>query len=392
MKNKRSSSESGPSLLACAPNKIQKSFDCNHALPDIERDENGNFFEPAITKQSDIIAALLKPFLDKRKLGAQRQLPLDTAAKLQTVYKYIETAIIESIADNRKLKAELANAHNENQKLQVKLADSAATNKKLEAELSTLKSAEPMQIGHQDNSAELTVIVLENPTQKPYAEVAKAAKEIFRSINLPKESIDHLRPGPKGKTIVVCTSEQEKAHILESLKTHENLGARVAKERKRALLIKNVPISFKDSELIAEIIANDYRFTAENFTLVRSFKVGGGDRQNIVFNTSEGIYQNLKTHPFVYFDYERYRIVPYISLKQCFSCSGFGHFANTCRAKTKRCPSCSGDHTYKECTANTFKCGLCSKTSSNNITHKATSNVCPLRKKEFYSQARSHVF
>lgn len=270
-----------------------------------------------------------------------------------------------------------------------KLAETNVENRKLNAELAGLKTKEPMLAGQQESVAELSVVVLDNPA-KPYSEVVKTAKDLFRDNNLCKDSIDHIRPGPKGKTIVVCSSESDKTRVLESLKLQKDLGAREAKECKRTLLIKNVPISIKDTCFVSKAIANDYHLTEENFTLLRSFKIGGGDKQNIVLCTSEGAFLYLKSHPFVYFEYERFRIVPYISVKQCFNCFAFGHFASTCRATTKRCPGCSGNHSYKKCKTESPKCGLCSKSSNENITHK-TSNISPLTKIEFNKLASRYA-
>lgn len=310
---------------------------------------------------------------------------LATAAQLQSAFDCVGTLIDDLQQDNYDLQQT-------NHDLQAKLDEFHSHNDRLTNEIEYLKSShmntdEPIQ---QDNPAELPVIVLENPTKKPYSEILKSTKEHFRKIKLSKDAVDHVRPGPKGKTIVVCATQNDKTQLLESLKTQTELGAREAIERKRTLMIKNVPTSIKDVDFISDIMENDCRFTPDNFTLLRSFNLRDGIQKHIVVQTSEGIYRLLNNHPFVYFEYERYRAVQYISVKQCFNCSGIGHFANNCRARSKRCPSCSGEHSYKECTTLKYNCGLCSKTSDKNTDHKATSNNCPLRKKEFNILVKKH--
>lgn len=308
-------------------------------------------------------------------------------------FKYVRSAIEDLHNDKVDLFEDLRELKKENLSLISELDASVAEKEKMESEIKEMKSTYPiLDDTMKENTSELSVIVLENPIKKPYAEVLKATKQHFRNMNLPKEAVDHVRPGPKGKTIVVCASETDRTHILESLKTQTDLGARKAKERKRTLLIKNVPTSIKDSDFMAEVIENDDRFTTENMKLLRSFKIGGGDVQNLVICTNEGNYRLLKTHPHVYHDFERYTVNAYVSVKQCFNCSGFGHFASTCRATFKRCPSCSGDHSYKECSSLTLKCGLCSQTKNEDTAHKATSNRCPLRKKEFNTLVKKHRF
>lgn len=253
---------SGPNSLI-SPNKFQKTkdLDCDHESTTIECDTvelTSTSYEADIEKVKSIAGII-------RQLRGKNDYPA-TANQLESAYDCAGTLIDDLFQANYDLR--------------VKLNKTIAHNDKLTEENERLKSSRTLPgetLQQHENSTELAAIVLDNSRRKTYAELLKSTKQHFRNMNLPKESVDHVRPGPKGKTIVVCTSEIDKVKILESLKTQVDLGAREAKERRRTLMVKNVPTSVKDTDFIKEISENDDRFSAEKLELVRSFKVGGGD-------------------------------------------------------------------------------------------------------------------
>ena len=54
---------------------------------------------------------------------------------------------------------------------------------------------------------------------------------------------------------------------------------------------------------------------------------------------------------FVYFGWRRHRVTEYIpEPTRCYHCQGYGHKANRCNSRLK-CPICSKNHTYEQCTA-----------------------------------------
>ena len=54
---------------------------------------------------------------------------------------------------------------------------------------------------------------------------------------------------------------------------------------------------------------------------------------------------------FVYFGWRRHRVSLYIpEPTRCYHCQGYGHKANRCSSRLK-CPICSRNHTYEQCTA-----------------------------------------
>lgn len=77
-------------------------------------------------------------------------------------------------------------------------------------------------------------------------------------------------------------------------------------------------------------------------------------------------------------DFERYRVVEFVSITRCFKCQKFGHLANRCDGQL-HCTKCAGEHNIKDCKSEKTTCSNCyfeDATSDSN--HKADSPSCPI--------------
>lgn len=66
-----------------------------------------------------------------------------------------------------------------------------------------------------------------------------------------------------------------------------------------------------------------------------------------------------------------------VTTLQCFKCYAFGHISANCKNKLT-CRNCSGEHLSKECKSNFLQCANCAA-QKRIATHKATSEICPIR-------------
>lgn len=78
-------------------------------------------------------------------------------------------------------------------------------------------------------------------------------------------------------------------------------------------------------------------------------------------------------------DFDRYRVVNYISIMRCYRCQKYGHLANNC-SEEPNCVKCAAtDHVQKDCKSETECCSNCYfNDSGGECSHRADSNSCPV--------------
>ena len=107
----------------------------------------------------------------------------------------------------------------------------------------------------------------------------------------------------------------------------------------------------------------------------------------IIFNNPEEADKVLSQGIFVgglQFSPDRINKETYISLKQCFRCFQYTHYANECKEKKGLCSICSLTHHYRNCpNKNSPYCILCKGN------HHATSPACPIRREEIKKAAQA---
>lgn len=99
----------------------------------------------------------------------------------------------------------------------------------------------------------------------------------------------------------------------------------------------------------------------EPFKFLRSFK-DKTNKINLVIEVSPVIFREIMKTKVLYYNWQKYFCDETFNVIQCFSCNGFGHFANKCPGKDKPiCYKCAGEHNYTNCDNKNTACINCVK-------------------------------
>lgn len=125
-----------------------------------------------------------------------------------------------------------------------------------------------------------------------------------------------------------------------------------------------------------KILQDVYRDSLMDFDIIRQVKTRIG-KINWLIDVDDESRQNLLDTRRICIDFERYRVVDFISIARCYNCQEFGHYAGSCKNDT-RCAKCSGPHNQRECKSKEVKCCNCySEDTEEDCGHQADSQTCP---------------
>lgn len=143
-------------------------------------------------------------------------------------------------------------------------------------------------------------------------------------------------------------------------------------------VVRFIPNEPSNEELYNKL-SSDHEIVA-----VRRFKKKVGE-EIVALNTISVTFVGTTLPQFIYLDNWRYRVYQYVPpVMQCFRCMKFNHAAKICRNE-QVCSRCSGEHNYKECTAELLKCINCGGA------HLAISKDCPFKQTKIENSKRTYA-
>lgn len=128
-----------------------------------------------------------------------------------------------------------------------------------------------------------------------------------------------------------------------------------------------------------EALQDLFKETAPEVHIIKNIKTRNG-KVNWLIDVEKNYRDYLIQRKRICIDFERYRVVDFVSITRCFKCQAFGHYAGTCTRDT-HCVKCSGPHILKDCKETEVVCCNCYfENSSGDCSHRADSPDCPVYK------------
>lgn len=79
-------------------------------------------------------------------------------------------------------------------------------------------------------------------------------------------------------------------------------------------------------------------------------------------------------------DFEKYRVVQFVSIARCFKCQEFGHLSGMCE-DDQRCAKCTGLHFLRDCNSDIIRCHNCYfQNADGDCAHRSDNLDCPAYK------------
>lgn len=333
-----------------------------------------------------------------------------TAPMVSTLKKaldYIVLQVTEIHTENKVMRARLED-RTEYSKMMADLAQKISRSSVSSVEEAPLRVAEIQQKKTED----YTVIVTTKTAEQDVSEVKDKIKELCKT----KESF----PAPsdvvitKAKQVIMRyknRSEVEKARdsMVESDEIKDLIKVNIPVRRRERILLLSVDPSVGEdvvkSELESQIgeggVGDTYTGLADKMEtmnieattriilegllkkpsrevrIIRKIETRQG-KNNWLIDVDMESKSMLLEKKRICIDFERYRVVEFISIMRCFKCQKFGYLVNNCSGEI-HCSKCAEAHNIKDCKSDTENCSNCYfENADGDCAHRADSSMCPM--------------
>lgn len=217
----------------------------------------------------------------------------------------------------------------------------------------------------------LKQVILRVNTRKEATEIQNLLKE---SEDL-KDKARVVVPYRKRERLLILSVDPE---VTEEMVTRD-IGRNMDDILPEADLIKSLSNKLKDPALTgpARLAIEDlYNEQRADFRIVKKINTKVG-KVNWLIDVDKELSERLLDKRRICIDYERYRVVQFVTIIRCFKCQEFGHMSGQCKGEL-RCPKCSDEHMLADCKSLETRCANCYFSDKDSeCSHRADSPDCP---------------
>ncbi|GBO43483.1 hypothetical protein AVEN_64712-1 [Araneus ventricosus] len=219
------------------------------------------------------------------------------------------------------------------------------------------------------------------------------------SLHLQSIGVEVLGCSPAAnRGVLVRVRTPDMVQVLEqAINTHGSLMAvcvaRKPLRRSPRIMLYDVPVT--DMVREAEEAAFLHNLRSSN-SIPESMDIrvlfrrpGRGHFQHWILSVAPELFSAIKNTNRLFFGFGSFKFREFLEPAQCYKCLRFGHLRATCSSLKELCTKCSGDHSYRVCTATSVACSRCMDFNRRRGTgpkvrtdHSALSVRCPVYLRE----------
>ncbi|GBM27119.1 hypothetical protein AVEN_189886-1 [Araneus ventricosus] len=228
------------------------------------------------------------------------------------------------------------------------------------------------------------------------------------SLHLKTLGVEVLGCSPAAnRGVLVRVRTPDMVNVLkQAINTHGSLKevcvARKPLRRSPRIMLYDVPVTdmVKEAEEVAFLqklrSSNSIPESMDIRVLFR--KPGRGSSQHWILSVAPELFSTIKCTNRLFFGFGSFKFREYLEPTQYYKCLQFGHLRAICSALKEFCTRCSGDHSYRVCTAASVACSRCMEYNRRRGTgqkvrtdHSAISVRCPVYLREREEMGRQYV-
>ncbi|XP_023221191.1 uncharacterized protein LOC111622951 [Centruroides sculpturatus] len=188
-----------------------------------------------------------------------------------------------------------------------------------------------------------------------------------------------------GVAIDLYCTEDMNTMAKELIKVKE-LTTKTSQKRLPRIKLVSVPKSIKQEEILDMLYEQNECFNTNisqkfvNEEITVKFSLPQKDQHCVswVLEVTPMFREMIIKEGTINLGWARCPVFDFISIKRCFKCLGFGHFANQCPSKETTCSHCGDAHLYRECPKDKdVRCANCYRNKQTDYKHNTLDKSCP---------------